>query len=380
MASTVRAHARRRRAGLAAAGAAALITLTAVTAGPAAAAMRLPAGQAARAGLAAVATAAWPGASRQALAGPRSQLPVFVLDKGRFRAFDIPFGEFGGDSVTINDRGQIAGSYYDDPAATCLRGFLRDRNGRFTRIDFPAPGTTQLLDINDRGQIAGSYRPSAGGACSHTVPLRGFLRDERGRFTPIQISGARQVQALGINARGQIVGDYLAADGTTHGYLRDHGRIIIVDGPAGAAGATVFDINDHGQMVGLYYGSAGEFHAFSLRGGRYTSIDAPGVTYTLPFGVNNRGQIVGLTAAALPLTAASDAHGFVLRDGAGGPLTPVDVPGAVFGTAVFDINNAGAVVGVYGNPDAAAGPPSASTTPDMPPNLPPRQAGPAASR
>jgi len=133
-------------------------------------------------------------------------------------------------------------------------------------------------------------------------------------------------------------------------------------------------------MVGLYYGSAGESHAFSLRGGRYTSIDAPGVTYTLPFGVSNRGQIAGLTAAALPLTAASDAHGFVLRDGAGGPLTPVDVPGAVFGTAVSDINNAGAVVGVYGNPDAAAGPPSASTTPDMPPKLPPRQAGPAASR
>jgi uncharacterized membrane protein len=189
---------------------------------------------------------------------------VFVLDKGRFAAFDVPFGEFGGDSVTINDRGQIAGSYYDDPAATCLRGFLRDRNGRFTRIDFPAPGTTQLLDINNRGQIAGSYRPSAGGTCSDAVPLRGFLRDERGRFTTIQIPGARQVQALGINDRGQIVGDYLAADGTTHGYLRDHGQITTVDGPAGAAGATVFDINDPGQMVGLYYGFAGEFHAFSL--------------------------------------------------------------------------------------------------------------------
>ena len=377
MASTMRAHARRRRAGLAAAGAAALITLTAVTAGPAAAARQAPAGQAARAGQAAVATAAWPGASRQAPAGPRSQLPVFVLDKGRFRAFDIPFGEFGGDSVTINDRGQIAGSYYDDPAATCVRGFQRDTAGRFTRIDFPARGATNLFDINDRGQLVGNFRPFP---CSDSEPLRGFLRDGRGRFTTIQIPGARQVQALGINDRGQVVGDYLAADGTTHGYLRDHGRIITVDGPAGAAGATVSDINDHGQMVGLYYDPAGEFHAFSLRGGRYTSIDAPGVTYTLPFGVNNRGQIAGLTAAALPLTAASDAHGFVLRDGAGGPLTPVDVPGAVFGTAVFDISNAGAVVGVYGNPDAAAGPPSASTTPDMPPNLPPRQAGPAASR
>jgi uncharacterized membrane protein len=303
-------------------------------------------------------------------AGPRSATPVFVLDKGRFAAFDVPFGEFGGDSVTINDRGQIAGSYYDDPAATCLRGFLRDRNGRFTRIDFPAPGTTQLLDINDRGQIAGSYRPSAGGACSDTVPLRGFLRDERGRFTTIRIPGARQVQALGINDRGQIVGDYLAADGTTHGYLRDHGRIITIDGPAGAAGATVFDINDLGQMVGLYYGSAGGFHAFSLRGSRYTSIDAPGVTYTIPFGVSNRGQIAGLTAAALPLTAASDAHGFVLRDGTGGPFTPVDVPGAVFGTAVFDINNTGALVGVYANPNAASSPPPARAMPDVPQTLP----------
>jgi hypothetical protein len=162
--------------------------------------------------------------------------------------------------------------------------------------------------------------------------------------------GGCDADSVTINDPGQIAGDYLAADGTTHGYLRDHGRIITVNGPAGAARATVFDINDLGQMVGLYYGSAGEFHAFSLRGGRYTSIDAPGVTYTLPFGVNNRGQIAGLTAAALPLTPASDAHGFVLRDGAGGPLTPVDVPGAVFGTEVFDIKNAGAVVvvGVYG--------------------------------
>ena len=193
--------------------------------------MRLPAGQTARAGLAAVATAAWPGASRQALAGPRSQLPVFVLDKGRFRAFDIPFGEFGGDSVTINDRGQIAGSCYDDPAATCLRGFLRDRNGRFTRIDFPAPGTAQLLDINDRARSPGSYRPSAGGACSDTVPLRGFLRDERGRFTTIQIPEARQVQALGINDRGQIVATTspptarpTATSVTTGGLLPSTGR------------------------------------------------------------------------------------------------------------------------------------------------------------
>jgi hypothetical protein len=207
--------------------------------------------------------------------GPRSAAPVFVLNKGRFAPFDVPFGEFGGDAVTLNDRGQIAGSYYPDPAATCLRSFRRDHRGRFSRIDFPTPGGTQLLDIND-----------------------------------------------------------------------------------------------HGQIVGLYYDAAGAFHAFTLRAGRYTTIDVPGATYTLPFGVNNRGQIAGLTAAALPLTTASDAHGFVLRDGAGGPVTRVDVPGAVGGTAVLDINNAGALAGVYGNPNTASGPPPARAMPDMPQTLP----------
>ncbi|MFG1708675.1 hypothetical protein ACFLIM_36310 [Nonomuraea sp. M3C6] len=296
---------------------------------------------------------------------PRSVTPVFVLDKGRLTAFDIPFGEFGGDAVTIDDRGQIAGSYYNAPAATCLRGFLRDHQGRFRRIDFPAPGTTQLIDINDRGQLVGNHRPSSG-TCSGTEPLRGFLRDERGRFTTIRVPGAKQVQALGINNRGQIVGDYRAADGTTHGYLRDRGRITTIDGPVGTAGASVLDINDHGQMVGVYLDKAGGLHAFSLRGGRYTSIDAPNVTYTFPFGVNNRGQIAGLTAAALPLGVNSDAHGFALRDGAGGPFTRIDVPGAVGGTAVFDINNTGALVGVYANPGATSGPPPASAMPGIP--------------
>lgn len=112
--------------------------------------------------------------------GPTTTAPVFVLDKAKFTVFDIPFGETGGDGLGINDRGLIVGSYYDDPAATCVRGFKRDRAGRFTRIDFPARGATNLLDVNDRGQLVGNFRPFP---CSDSEPLQGFLRDERGRFT-----------------------------------------------------------------------------------------------------------------------------------------------------------------------------------------------------
>jgi hypothetical protein len=75
--------------------------------------------------------------------------------------------------------------------------------------------------------------------------------------------------------------------------------------------------------------------------------------FTFPFGINDRGQIIGFTVRSLPLGTASDAHGFVLSEGAGGPFTAVDVPGATHGTAAFHVNNAGVVVGVYANPAQA---------------------------
>ncbi|MBO0682404.1 MAG: hypothetical protein J2P45_04530 [Candidatus Dormibacteraeota bacterium] len=55
----------------------------------------------------------------------------------------------------------------------------------------------------------------------------------------------------------------------------------------------------------------------------------------------------------VPSVTEPTADGFVLRDGAGGPSTAVDVPGAVGGTIVTDINNAGVAAGVYGTPAPA---------------------------
>ena len=75
---------------------------------------------------------------------------------------------------------------------------------------------------------------------------RGFLRDQRGRFTTIHVPGAVQTQAFGINNRGQVVGEYLDADGTIHGFLWDKGRFTTIDGPDGAV-ATATNINDRAR-------------------------------------------------------------------------------------------------------------------------------------
>jgi hypothetical protein len=114
---------------------------------------------------------------------------VFVLDKGKFTGFDAPAPQ---DLVRINNRGQIVGGTREAVADEGFRGFLRDRRGDFTRIDFPGAAGTQPNDINDRRQIVGTY--SNANSCTGCADdKRDFLLD-RGRFTTIHVPGAAQTQ------------------------------------------------------------------------------------------------------------------------------------------------------------------------------------------
>ena len=92
-------------------------------------------------------------------------------------------------------------------------------------------------------------------------------------------------------------------------------------------------------------------HGFLLSEGVYTTFDAPAVAITFPSGINDRGQIVGFTNSDLAGTPV--VHGFLLANGAEGPFTPIDFPGAFGGTAALGIDDRGRIVGGYVNPDAA---------------------------
>jgi probable HAF family extracellular repeat protein len=238
-----------------------------------------------------------------------------------------------------------------------LAGYLRDHRGRVTEIAVPGAVGTSPLDNNDRGEIVGNYQVEVGG------PLRGFLRDARGRFRTIQVPGAVRTQAYGINNRGQVVGDYYKADGVPHGYLWTGGRFTTIDGPAGT-GATLTNLNDRGQLIGVYGDPTdpGTLGGFVLSRGRYATFDPDDNALTVPLGINNRGEIAGYTAARFGATEDADAHGFVLRKGAGGPITRIDVPGAL-GTGAIGIDDRGRIVGVYLNPDAAPSPPPTGRPP-----------------
>jgi hypothetical protein len=65
-----------------------------------------------------------------------------------------------------------------------------------------------------------------------------------------------------------------------------------------------------GQIVGYYY--AGR-NGFLLDHGNYTPLDVPGSTFSLAYGINDSGQIVGSYAA--DPDGFGPFHGFLLDHG-----------------------------------------------------------------
>jgi probable HAF family extracellular repeat protein len=311
----------------------------------------------------------WPGAAAGATpssrAGsstrPRTPIPGFVLERGRYTRFDAPDAVQQTNPLGINNRGVIVGKHTD--AAGVDHGFRRDTRGRFVTIDFPGGVPTQLNKINDHGEIVGRYETIPG-----VYSFRGFLLTD-GRLLRLDVPGARYTQPLGINNRGQVVGEYQTPDGTTHGFLWRKGRFATIDKP-GAPATSLIDINDRGQILGATADPAdgaglAALRPFVLDQGRVVSFRAPDAPLTFPYDLNNRGQIVGYTAAPTATDPVAGARGFLLANGARGPLTPIDVPGAPRNLA-YGLNDAAAIVGQYENTAAT---PSPQPTAAMPMRL-----------
>src|SRR5262249_22230713 len=111
-------------------------------------------------------------------------------------------------------------------------------------------------------------------------------------FTILDVPGSCKASAiaLGINASGQIVGEYYDTAYLHHCFLLDQGRYPDLHG-SGSAGTFATGINASGQIVGYYFaGTKG--HGFLLDlDGCYTTLDVPGANYTYALGINASGQI-----------------------------------------------------------------------------------------
>jgi len=219
----------------------------------------------------------------------------FLLSDGVFT--DLEVGEYSG-ARGINIQGDIVGWY------CCCDGFVGFllRRGSATPIIYPGADYTVAEGINAAGDVVGFYGL---GGTEH-----GFLLRD-GVPTTIDYPGAFATNARGINSEGDIVGLYTNNDdpekwwlGPFHGFvLKRDGTFTSVDYP-GSGNANTNGIGEAGQVVGEYVAADGRNYGFLLQGSEFTSFSYPGASITRPWRITPNGQyIVGFY---------DDLHGFVL--------------------------------------------------------------------
>jgi uncharacterized membrane protein len=150
-----------------------------------------------------------------------NQYHGFLLADGEFTPIDYP-GAMAMNGIAINNKGDIAG-YYGDSDGRSHAFVLRD--GVFTTIDPPdSLGTGELggvIGINSR-EVVGYYRTRPGTTMDGN---RGFVYSLRdGSLTTFALpEPVRATCFFGINRRGDIVGNFVDADGREHGLLLQRG-------------------------------------------------------------------------------------------------------------------------------------------------------------
>lgn len=155
---------------------------------------------------------------------------------------------------------------------------------RFVPVDVPGATQTTAHGINNRGQVVGEFVNAAG--------QFGFVLED-GRFTAISAPGDRRagLRAFGINEHEQIVGDTDGDTGTV-AFLRDRFVFSTFNVP-GASFTTAMGVNNGGTIVGMYGDSLLVRRGFVARKSGFLTIEEPGATEVSANGINERGQIVG---------------------------------------------------------------------------------------
>ena len=231
----------------------------------------------------------------------------------------------------------------------------------FVRIDHPrAASVTGPTTIAENGDIAGFYTDAAGR--SH-----GFVRDAAtGAFTDVDVPGARDTYALGLNAHGDVSGTFMDQAGAQHGFVRDGAASTRstcpapsarrrrrrssapASAPPSARSATTAPSSAGGAP------RAGASHGFVQRPGQpRVDLDAPGASTAMDpifqteggtgaIRSNARGDVVGYFTRNTHVAVTVDIRAYRLRDGVWKTLLP---PGA-FTSQAFALNEAGDVGGV----------------------------------
>lgn len=207
-------------------------------------------------------------------------------------------------------------------------------------IDYPGSPSTTLLGINDKGDVVGQYAAEE----FNGTGGRGAFAIVNSQYIQIQSPNPPQGydQANGINNSGQIVGQ--SGMDLRLGYVYNGGVYSNIL-PPGADSTPAMGINDKGDIVGWYGTISPEYtdHSYLLSSGKFTSIDYPDALSTFAMGINNKGEIVGDYSLTGPTAWPGQGDGFLYSNG---KYTTIAYSGAD-ATSLLAINDLSDILGYY---------------------------------
>jgi hypothetical protein len=237
-----------------------------------------------------------------------SALPVSIIAVQGPQPLGLPDDRQAADATDINARGDIVGWLFQPslpcpPNTVCFAGhsFFAPRGGAPILFDVPGAVATFAFGINAGGDIVGEY---SDGSITH-----GFLRDRGGRFTTIDFPGEPFTVITGINAAGTMVGYYIhdieTEEASATGFVLDRGGFHVLPAPDVRPRAIAED--------GTVVGSAFDFeqHPFIFRDGVFTRFDCPGAAFTELHDVLPDGTLLGVMLPG----GTSPIEGFISSNG-----------------------------------------------------------------
>ncbi len=239
----------------------------------------------------------------------------------------------------INGRGDVVGTFIEGTGLNSVQhGFLLNEQGEFTVIDFPGARSTIARGINNRGDIVGSYQlpgdPPA-------LAARGFVRTKEGEFRNVRYGDPEPLYQWEIAQR-------ILPNGTIVGCRHDYDQMEtmrgITIGKDGASEIDAFGSMQNGAtpgldlLVGFWFNMMDDqTQGYMIENGVFTSFMVPGSNGTAAWDVNPDGAIVGV------YSVGTTTRGFVK---VGETYTTIHYPGSTV-TRAFGINARGDIVGNY---------------------------------
>ena len=256
------------------------------------------------------------GQSENGLIDPYLNIPatdVVAWHKGMLHNLGT-LGGYQGVAFDVNNLGQITGVATNTipdqysllpflsgtPGGTQSRAFLWDGGSMHDLGTLGGPDAFGQF-VNARGQVAGfSYTSSTPGPPFGIPPVDPFLWDKTTGMLDLGNFGGNFCNPFHLNSRGQFVGSMnTAGDQTAHPFLWNGEKMIDLGTLSGDYGQADW-VNETGDVVGVSFYADGEARAVLWEHEHPKIMDLgtlPGDNCSIAWAMNQKGQIVGFSAA-----------------------------------------------------------------------------------